>query len=294
MPARREGQTVGNDATHARVQYIGVPGVTQECIDAVAQVVQTDPAISSARIITTETGSSKIHCLLLRTTIGERIFVPSGFASGYGGEGPNGLSYTLALLRSLGIETDEVEVPRDIVDRIDNSCLLEEDVDQLEEMISFHAGLDYINPHHYEAMRNGTLWGLKLYPFIPLGSVEPDLADIAISFWDSPATKLMAAFRRLEDKTRSIVAQAIGEEALELTGAKLFSRAFLTEPPVLTWEGVPKTERTGRANLFTASYMAYRNARAHRESTGDEPAELLQEFLLVNLLFSLLRKAALR
>ena len=49
-----------------------------------------------------------------------------------------------------------------------------------------------------------------------------------------------------------------------------------------------KSERVGRANLFAAIYMAYRNPRAHQENPK---AELLEEFLLLNHLYRLERAA---
>lgn len=45
-------------------------------------------------------------------------------------------------------------------------------------------------------------------------------------------------------------------------------------------------EIKGRANLFTGTYMAFRNARAHREST-ENYAQMFREFLLVNELYLL-------
>ena len=45
-----------------------------------------------------------------------------------------------------------------------------------------------------------------------------------------------------------------------------------------------KSEKVGRINLFTGTYMAYRNARAHKENPK---TELLAEFLLLNQLYLL-------
>jgi hypothetical protein len=53
---------------------------------------------------------------------------------------------------------------------------------------------------------------------------------------------------------------------------------------MLTWPVNDDGEKNGRANLFTGTFMAYRNPRAHREHSSEE---LLAEFLLLNQLYRL-------
>ena len=55
--------------------------------------------------------------------IGDQAAVKSGFASGYGGEGPAALSYALQLLEAHGVELEEVEVSADLIERLDDSAL---------------------------------------------------------------------------------------------------------------------------------------------------------------------------
>jgi hypothetical protein len=68
------------------------------------------------------------------------------------------------------------------------------------------------------------------------------------------------------------------------SSAKLFSRVFTGKDAVLTWDVPDEGERNGRINLFTGTYMAYRNPSAHREAPK---SELLAEFLLLNQLYRL-------
>jgi hypothetical protein len=50
---------------------------------------------------------------------------------------------------------------------------------------------------------------------------------------------------------------------------------------------IAEGEKSGRAMLFSGTYMAYRNRRAHREIKDSHFAAQLSEFLLVNHLFRL-------
>lgn len=71
----------------------------------------------------------------------------------------------------------------------------------------------------------------------------------------------------------------------------MFSKAFSGSDGPLTWNDADDGARTGRMNLFTGTYGAHRNPRAHRE-LGGGPGELLAEFLLLNHLYWLERDAA--
>ena len=103
-----------------------------------------------------------------------------------------------------------------------------------------------------------------------------DLVDLAMAFAADPDACLQKAYRQLEDHLRT-------RTGLKEFGGKLFSRAFQANGAVLTWDVPDPAEAQGRANLFAAVFMAYRNPRAHRLSMGDH----LSEFLLLNQLFKL-------
>ena len=89
----------------------------------------------------------------------------------------------------------------------------------------------------------------------------------------------MLGYRRLEDIVRK-------RTGLDQHGAKLFSQAFNPTGGALTWNAVDDGERAGRMQLFTGTYSAQRNRRAHVEM-GSHAEELLTEFLLLNHLYRL-------
>jgi hypothetical protein len=103
--------------------------------------------------------------------------------------------------------------------------------------------------------------------------------DLAVRFHEDEDRSIVAAYRRLEDLVRR-------RTNIVESGTRLFSQAFLSERSPLTWEVRDINEAKARANMFTAIFGAFRNARMHREQK-QRPADALREFLLVNELFLL-------
>ena len=59
------------------------------------------------------------------------------------------------------------------------------------------------------------------------------------------------------------------------------------------WKNLDPNESTGRSLLFTGTFKAYRNRRAHQEPKHKLEDDI-REFLLINQLFVLEREAHLR
>jgi hypothetical protein len=114
---------------------------------------------------------------------------------------------------------------------------------------------------------------------MPFSILDGRLMDLAIRFFEQPDECLLTGYRRLEDVIRK-------RTLLAGQGVKLFAEAFKFESPRLYWNGLDESERRGRAMMFTAITMTYRNPRAHRELHHDVD-EQLREFLLLNHLFIL-------
>src|SRR5438046_2010760 len=90
----------------AEIQYLGLPGVTQECKEAVMRLLQSRELITEAWILS----NSNEHFLLLKVGSGDLVAIKSGFSSGYLGEGSRGFSYVLNLLDYHEIEIKEYKV----------------------------------------------------------------------------------------------------------------------------------------------------------------------------------------
>ena len=257
----------------AGIEYMGMNGVTAPCKEAIIRLLQSREPIKRARILSYKNE----HALLLTTNIGDQIAIKSGFASGYGGEGPNGFSYVLALLFAHDVEIDECSVSKDLLERVDYSALTTADIARLERVRPKlpNRWADYVFKDHWHFDNDGHLW--REFPHVmPFAIVDSRIMDLALKFDERPDECLLTGYRRLEDCIRE-------RTSIKEHGHKLFSQAFVVTPPRLSWKGIDEGERVGRANLFVNVFQAYRNPRAHREPHSGS----LGEFLLLNHLFRL-------
>lgn len=263
------------------LQYAGLPGITLSCQDAVLRLLQYGDRIETARILSCR----QRHALLLSVRPGEIVVIKTGFASGYGGEGPRRFSYVLELLDAHGVAISEYSVSQGLLNRLDRSALRQSDVVKLETTRPTGGSRwrDYIWEAHWQQHWDHTLWAGEFPPVIPFAIVDPRIIELAISFWEAPDDRLLSAYRRLEDTLRE-------RTGIDEHGTKLISRAFSGSAPELEWSGISAGETAGRAQLFIGAFTAFRNRRAHRE-VEDSDADLLSEFLAVNQLFRLEKKA---
>ena len=260
----------------AGIGYAGAAGSSAACRTAVLQLLLYGGRIGSALILTND----HRHGLLLTVGEGDLIAVKSGFSSGYAGEGPRTMSFVLEILLSHAVEIDELAVDNELLTRLDASALTAADVDQLKSARPIRPSrwYDYILDFS-DRRQKGTLFE-ETEPRIPLGLIDARLIDLAIHFEDEPDHRLLVGYRRLEDVVRT-------RTGLEREfGAKLFQVAFGGEESLLHWEGIDGAEQQGRLLLFTGTYMAHRNPRAHQESR-QALRQQAREFLLLNHLYAL-------
>jgi len=265
--------------TLAGIEYLGLPGITRDCKEAVMNLIQCGQKITRAHILTNDHD----HCLLLEVEPGRLIAVKSGFGSGYSGEGARGFSFVLELLFRLQVEITEHKVDGQVLERLDDSALTLADVAALDSAKTSirRRWPDYILEQHERSGEDGNLWG-QFRDVMPFSIIDSRLIDLALEFEERPDDCLLKGYRRLEDRVRE-------RTGLDEHGQKLFSQVFLGKPPLLTWTKIDESEIVGRAQLFTGAFMAYRNPRAHRES--QESSGELPEFLILNHLFLLEREA---
>ncbi|MDO8388028.1 MAG: TIGR02391 family protein [Polaromonas sp.] len=262
----------------AGIEYGGLAGISASCLNAVRRLLQFGECITEARILT----CGRSHCLLLSYDFGQQIAIKSGFASGYGGEGPRTFAEVLLLLDEWGVDVDEYIVSSDVLDRIDYSALTQKDLDDIlaappVRPQRFH---DYIYPFRLILDQQNKFSGWSRFPsVIPFAMVDSRIRDIALKFEHEPDNCLLIGYRRLEDFVRK-------RTLLDEHGVKLFAQAFVGPQALLVWKATVQAERNGRGGLFTAAYLAYRNRRAHLEPDHDHRSALA-EFLLLNHLFLL-------
>jgi len=185
------------------------------------------------------------------------IAIKPGFASGYTGTGPTGLSYVIELLRRHDVELDEITITKKQMRRLEASGLTAADVDEINTASPVRPQRlwDYVRDMHHDASDKQTLWALHFPQKLPLAIIDPRLIDLALQFKGNPDHSLLQAYKRLEDLVRD---RASSSEH----NSKLFSSAFHKENGTLTWTDIDPGEHAGRINLFTGVYMAHRNPLA--------------------------------
>ena len=262
------------------INYLGVEGITQNCLEALALVLQINNHVGKAILISGPADSSgcRSHAFLMDYQEHDKVIIRAGFASGYPGEGPKGLSRALALLDYHDYDVRQVEVKDKLFDKLNSSALSQADIDKIEHMPRMIDSRvwDYILRDDFESNFSNQAWrGFPIH--IPLSLIDPRILDLAKDFWSDPDAALNKGYRRLEDVIRE-------RTSLKHHGSKLMSAAFNHEDSPLTWREKSGNSK-GLAGLFTSVFQAFRNPRAHSIHEKSE-SELVTEFLLLNSLFT--------
>lgn len=278
----------------AELEYHGSSGITQHCLDAIARLIQFGDRIEKASLLSgpADQYNCRTHAFILTINYGELVVIGSGFSSGYGGEGPKGLSKALQLLIRHETDIDEHEINQKVLERLEHRCLLISDIELIESSIAVRPNryYDYIwfDKEHSKDVFEDKHLNLLFPPVIPLAIIDTRILDLALSFEEQPDLSLLSGYRRLEGLIREK-----HEELKGLSPAKLFSKAYQGENSILEWTDIDKPESEGRASLFIGIFKSYRNKRSHHEQS-DDLASALREFLLLNELFILEAQARLK
>lgn len=258
------------------IEYLGEKGITQRCLVSLGNLIQTNPNLTYALLLT----NNQSHALIIKDIFESYFVIRSGFASGYSGEGAKGLATALSLLEKHQIETEEILVSSKILNKLNHSSLSDVNIDSLfsQEIIRPIRLHDYIYPFRTEVSE--VYNPKRCYPLeLPYSIIDDRIFDLALLFKQDPDSALLKAYKRLEDIVRT-------RTGINVNSSRLFSQALLPPKGCLTWDLPDNSEIDGRANLFINTYKAFRNARAHREK-DENFIHQYREFLLINELYLL-------
>jgi uncharacterized protein (TIGR02391 family) len=262
----------------AGIQYLGTGGDSLACVRALCRVLAWPERPRSVRLLTSE----QLHAFLLTFEREAPIAIKA-------------LADALMLLSASRADVEEIQVRREVLERLSASALTRADLSLIEsaEPVRPMRLYDYVHAVYQGRRSEASVWG-QFEPVMPYALIDPRLADLALDFFSAHDRVLLDGFRRLEDRIRE-------RTGLVEHGTKLFSQAFAGDESRLTWHGqakgrgskpdlIDKGEQAGRAHIFVGTYQAFRNPRAHRTSVVDA-AEALGEFLMLNQLFRFEAKA---
>ena len=131
-----------NDSFEERqpVQYLGESGFTQTCVLAISAIINSGILPEKATIVT-NVCDMKSHprqeehlFIFWNWQYMPVVVVPSGFASGYSGEGPSGFALAICMVREKGIPIDGIYVTKSVFNAIDKGKIVYAD-DQIPKDI---------------------------------------------------------------------------------------------------------------------------------------------------------------
>jgi len=271
----------------AAIEYHGADGVTQHCLDAIVRLIQFGDRIEKAWLLSGEADqlNCRHHAFILSINYGDLVAIKPGFSSGYGGEGPGGLSKALQLLMRHKAEIEEHEIKTEVMERLVYGALISSDIDSIKSSrpIRPHRFHDYIfhNVERATKVYRDKDLNCLFPPVVPLAILDTRILDLALNLEEHPDASLLSGYRRLEGLVRDK-----HPELAEFSAAKLFSKAYQGENALLEWPEVDKSEAEGRASLFIGVFKSYRNKRAHHEQENNLK-NAVREFLMLNELFLL-------
>lgn len=268
----------------AGIEYHGSDGITQDCIDALVHIINAGERIESAWLLSCfHSDGTGGHAFLLSIFPARQALIKPGFTSGYSGEGPRGLSTALKILQLHNVDIDEFEIDSSTMQRAEAGCLTSKDIEKLEAArpIRPNRFYDYIQRNPALFREGDAREVQRCFPAtLNIGLLDERLVELAIGFFDNPDFAISTAFRRLEDIVRSRT------QIFDKSGSHLFKKAFEGDKSLLHWNDQDGGEQAGKAGLFVAVFLAYRNPRAHREISSN-PREAAREFMLINQLYLL-------
>lgn len=269
----------------AGIQYLGESGITELCKQAVIQLIHFGEKIEEVKILTAEGEYCNSHCLLLTIRYGKLLAIKGGFSSGYPGEGPKGYSFVLNLLSRYTENIGEYIITEDVFDRLINSCLTVKDVESINYLEKIRPARWYDYVPYQEKHKPDVFSEFPLT--IPMALIDKRLINIALNFTNNPDNSILNAYRKIESIVRDRT------NLTHESSTKLFSKVFQGDESILYWKNIDSGEGKGRASLFTSTFLAYRNNRAHQEPKHNLDDDI-REFLLINQLFILESEAVIR
>jgi hypothetical protein len=146
----------------------GVSGITRPCLIALDMVLSGPLAPQQATIVTT---NNRDHLFILwdcgqpAEWPFQGFIIPTGFASGYGGEGARGFSLALCMLQEHGIPLSHINVDRTLFTEIDSGNISDElQVRIREASVPLDMPVpNWVFAQHWELAQSHRLWRVQYW-----------------------------------------------------------------------------------------------------------------------------------
>jgi len=181
-----------NDSLRRRIQYLGVSGYTEQCLIAIDAILNSGwlpkKAIIVSKHLYRNNPTQQDHLFLfVDWALYPITVVPSGFASGYRGEGPSGFSLAICMIREKGIpisgiclnDVDFERINRGEV-KYSDDALFRKILLKSEEYSWPWPG--WTNGSHEQMLERGLLWCECYWRQPPTDQITKAISEIDIEF----------------------------------------------------------------------------------------------------------------
>ena len=206
------------DESLRRTQYIGASGYTRPCLVAIDAILNSGWLPQKAIIVSTRpygNNPTQNHLFLFIDWAHFPItVVPSGFASGYPGEGPSGFSLAICMIREKGIPIYGIDLDDVNFERIDRG-----EVKYSDDALFKHILLEseeyswpwpgWTNEGHEQMLERGLLWRECDWRQPQTDQITKAISEIDIEF-PPVGNKLRLARKKIEKSQSSEELQQVG------------------------------------------------------------------------------------
>lgn len=196
----------------SQFRVLGESGVTQPCLIALESTLSGPIPLEKATVLTKNDDE---HLFVLWESLDWPylgVIIPSGFASGYGGEGGRGFSLALCMILDQGIPLEHVKVARDVFDEIDRGFLpMERQKAICDDGPKSDVPLgNWIFKRHVELMLTHRLWRVQSWQMWNSVMAWSQPAFDVDSFSWKVGDKLYMASKNLVDNAQPENCQQVG------------------------------------------------------------------------------------
>ena len=202
--------TNAKDTYLASFRVLGDSGYTRSCLVALDMVL-SGPLDPLRATVLTKNGNE--HLMLLWECGSwpcEGVVIPTGFKSGYAGEGPRGFSLALCMLYQQGIPIYALEVSPAMFDRIDGGQLPQHWQEYIQaSAIECEMPIPYwVLVNHWELLKDHRLWRVQRWRYT--GTEWTTDADVVDDFSVITGDKLHQACRAVRRSSPPEICQHAG------------------------------------------------------------------------------------
>lgn len=248
------------------VQYLGIPGGSDECLLAVDTIVNSEFRPRRGTVVSwVKDRANRLQEHLFMFWDWNDVpltVVHSGFTSGYSGQGPRCFSQALCMILDRAIPANMVTVNEVEFNAIERRQLTDQIIATCKNADGPPLGLEWYGwtfPEHVQQIKEQTFWRDFHQPKLSTEFLDQELAVRCEKiFGHDRESAVAAAFKVVEERLRQSV------DIPHAYGSQLVKDTLDPEKGILTDRNKSRQEQEGLYALFSGAMSFVRNPRSHR------------------------------